>query len=518
MFLLGQCFSEAIGGPADLGTKENRRTSSQKVLCLSKYLPGRTSCMPIHGMLESSQKPPFLDSVMKKTFPFLLSLILLQSLAVSQEFRYRGTFTFNADFARFQYDSTASDVEVYYGLYPRLLSYRQVDSVHKGMVVIRTAIKNKATDSTVLDQRLLVPVTITDTTFRTVTATLVTQTSYAIPFGDYILTVAAYDSLQPANRDSVSYSLELHRFPSTASSSDLELCSDVTQASHESKLFEKNSLYAIPNPSLVFGVTSHPVSFYYMELYNVAPDTTYTIKTRLYDGSNKIVRELTKSQKYTSKNVVDVGMMNVSSFPSGRYRMGVSVYNGTGTEVCTSAKTLFLSNPHIKQPVANSVTLNANEFAGMTSDELAAEFREGQYLATPEEMKRFKQMTTQEAKRDFLAKFWLDVEKGQDGRRSIDRTVYLHRVTIANQRYRGMGKEGWQTDRGRVYLLYGEPDEVERFPNSEDSKPYEVWHYYQIESGVEFDFIDRNGFGNYTLVNSTKRGEIQDSGWQQYLR
>ena len=81
-----------------------------------------------------------------------------------------------------------------------------------------------------------------------------------------------------------------------------------------------------------------------------------------------------------------------------------------------------------------------------------------------------------------------------------------------------MGKEGWQTDRGRVYLLYAEPDEVERFPNQGDSKPYEIWQYNQIESGVIFVFIDRTGLGDYTLVHSTKRGELQDESWQQHLQ
>lgn len=454
---------------------------------------------------------------MKKTIFLLLIIVLLQSIGFGQQIRSRGTFTFNADFARFRYDSTASYVEVYYGLYPRLLSYTKVDSVYKGMVIVRTIIRRIDTDSTVLNQGFFIPVTIADTTFRTVNSTFVTQTSYAIPYGEYVLTVSAHDSLQPSMRDSVSYPLSVRPFPATPASSDLELCSEVTSGTHQSKLFEKNSLEAIPNPSLVYGVTSHPVSFYYMELYNLTPGAAYTIKSRLFDGANKVVRESSKNQQYTATNVVDVGMMNVSSFLSGRYRMGVSVYDQAGTEVCTSTKILFLSNPQVKAPAASAASLNASQFAGMTSDELSQEFRESQYLASTTEINRFKSMMTTEAKREFVAKFWTDVEGGQGGRKQMDRDVYLHRITVANQRYHGMGKDGWQTDRGRVYLLYGEPEEVERFPSSEDSKPYEVWHYYQIESGVEFDFIDRTGFGNYVLVNSTKRGEIQDDGWQQYL-
>lgn len=454
---------------------------------------------------------------MKKSFLVLFSLAQFWSLALGQHYSPKARFAFNADFARFRYDSVSSYLEIYYGLYPRLLNYDMADSVFKGMVDVRTVLRKKGSDSTILDQKLVIPVTIGDTTFRGVGSTFVSQTSYAVPFGEYTLDVSAHDSLQPSMRDSVSYRLNIRSYPHTPCASDLELCSEVRNSTHQSKLFEKNSLEAIPNPSLVFGVTSNPVSFYYVELYNLEPDSTYTIKSRLLDGSNKVMRESAKNQKYSAKNVVDVGMTNVSSFPSGKYTLNVAVYNQAGKEVCSSAKVLFLSNPHVKQAVATAASMNSSAFAGMTFDELSNEFRESQYLATPEEALRFKKLSTQEAMRDFLAKFWMDVEQGQSGRRSIPRNVYLQRIVEANQRYRSMGKEGWQTDRGRVYLLYGEPDEIERFPSSEDSKPYEMWHYYQIESGVEFDFIDRTGFGVYVLVNSTKRGEIQDDSWQQYL-
>jgi len=81
-----------------------------------------------------------------------------------------------------------------------------------------------------------------------------------------------------------------------------------------------------------------------------------------------------------------------------------------------------------------------------------------------------------------------------------------------------IGREGWEIDRGRVYILHGEPDEIERMPSSEDRKPYEIWHFYQIENGVQFIFVDRSGFGDYLLVHSTKRGELQDPTWERYLR
>ena len=80
-----------------------------------------------------------------------------------------------------------------------------------------------------------------------------------------------------------------------------------------------------------------------------------------------------------------------------------------------------------------------------------------------------------------------------------------------------LDKEGWQTDRGRVYMIYGEPSEIERFPNETNTKPYEIWHYNEIEGGVVFIFGDITGFNDYQLLHSTKRGEIRDDYWMRRI-
>jgi len=145
----------------------------------------------------------------------------------------------------------------------------------------------------------------------------------------------------------------------------------------------------------------------------------------------------------------------------------------------------------------------------MTADELAEEFRKAQYVSTDQEIKTFAQITSEDGRREFLAKFWAEIESGRMGRAGILRSVYLQRTLTADQRFHALGRAGWRTDRGRVYVLYAEPDEIERFPSSQDTKPYETWHYYSIENGVDFIFVDRSGFGEYVLVHSTKRGSFR---------
>jgi hypothetical protein len=62
-------------------------------------------------------------------------------------------------------------------------------------------------------------------------------------------------------------------------------------------------------------------------------------------------------------------------------------------------------------------------------------------------------------------------------------------------------RPGWRTDRGMIYIQYGEPDDVERHPFDMDGFPYnapwQVWRYYSTNR--EFVFVDRRGSNDYEL-------------------
>jgi GWxTD domain-containing protein len=123
-----------------------------------------------------------------------------------------------------------------------------------------------------------------------------------------------------------------------------------------------------------------------------------------------------------------------------------------------------------------------------------------------------------EAKRQFLYTFW----KGRNALAVEDDTrtskQYYQRVKQANDRFSTIRRQGWRTDRGRVYLIFGEPSEIERYPNEIDSKPYEIWRYNNLEGGVIFVFGDVSGFSEYQLLHSTMRGELRDENWERKVR
>ncbi len=113
--------------------------------------------------------------------------------------------------------------------------------------------------------------------------------------------------------------------------------------------------------------------------------------------------------------------------------------------------------------------------------------------------------TPLEHRKDSWEKFW--TEKSSTLGIQDAKEQYFIRVDYANKHFTGI-QEGWKTDRGKVYIHIGEPDEVEKHPFEIDQKPYEVWHYYR--KNFNFVFVDRLGFGNYELEHPRYwQGEIQ---------
>ena len=94
---------------------------------------------------------------------------------------------------------------------------------------------------------------------------------------------------------------------------------------------------------------------------------------------------------------------------------------------------------------------------------------------------------------------------------------FLQRCQTVTSRFGSFNREGWQSDRGRVYLVYGEPDEVESSPFSTTQAPFTIWYYYGNQQEM-FVFADLMGNGDYLQIYSTVDGEISYSNWQGMIQ
>lgn len=122
-----------------------------------------------------------------------------------------------------------------------------------------------------------------------------------------------------------------------------------------------------------------------------------------------------------------------------------------------------------------------------------------QYIAKADELDFIREGKTDAEKQKRFLDFWKKKDPSPNTKRNEVMQEYYRRVTLANKLFGNVYSQGWRTDMGMVYIIFGEPSNVERHPYEMDSKPYEIWDYY--EDNKQFVFIDNTGFGDYRLIS-----------------
>jgi GWxTD domain-containing protein len=118
-----------------------------------------------------------------------------------------------------------------------------------------------------------------------------------------------------------------------------------------------------------------------------------------------------------------------------------------------------------------------------------------QYIMDGDKIDDIKKLPA-DAKRGAFEEFWKKRDPSPSTERNELMEEYFARVSYANKSF-GHYQDGWKTDRGMVYIIFGSPSNIERHPFDNDAKPYEIWTYYQLDR--EFVFVDATGFGDYRL-------------------
>ncbi|MDZ7262976.1 MAG: GWxTD domain-containing protein [candidate division KSB1 bacterium] len=131
-----------------------------------------------------------------------------------------------------------------------------------------------------------------------------------------------------------------------------------------------------------------------------------------------------------------------------------------------------------------------------TVSDIELAIRQLKYIAAKKEMDVFKKAAPDEMLDKFV-QFWRnhDPTPGTEANEWMDE--YYQRVQFATDNFT-VFREGWKTDMGMIYIIFGPPSEVERHPFESGSKPYEIWYYHNINR--YFEFMDETGFGEYRLL------------------
>jgi len=136
-------------------------------------------------------------------------------------------------------------------------------------------------------------------------------------------------------------------------------------------------------------------------------------------------------------------------------------------------------------------------------------------IITPAEQAAFEKLETDEEREAFIDGFWHLRDPDPDTEENEFKEEHYERLAYANEHF-ASGKPGSMTDRGRIYIKFGKPDDIESHPaggmyqraayeggGSTTTYPFERWFYRHIpgvRSGVEIEFVDPTGSGEYRLA------------------
>ena len=185
------------------------------------------------------------------------------------------------------------------------------------------------------------------------------------------------------------------------------------------------------------------------------------------------------SEKYFDLSMTDNGFYYIEfTIPDNYYNyfdltLSVSDYSIT--------KSLYLENVD-------------NDFWTNDTSEIIAVMR---YILPVSDIKNLKKKKLSD-QFEFITDYWLNRDPDLSTPENELLIEFTDRVKFVNAKFSNLNK-GWRSDRGRVYIIYGPPEMVERYSNQSDGV-YEIWEY---PSGTRFTFLDRNGFGNFMLIRKT---------------
>src|SRR5215472_11044116 len=137
------------------------------------------------------------------------------------------------------------------------------------------------------------------------------------------------------------------------------------------------------------------------------------------------------------------------------------------------------------------------------------------YIITDEERQAWKRLATDEEREQFIEQFWLRRDPTPDTAENEFKEEHYRRIAYANERY-ASGIPGWKTDRGRIYITYGPPDEIEdhssggtyeRPPEegggTTSTYPFQQWRYRWIEgigTNIIIEFVDPTMSGEFRMT------------------
>lgn len=455
---------------------------------------------------------------MKKILFVISCLLFSLNTGVSSENIY-----FNFDYSVFRSENGKSILEIYYSVNQKSLKYLKVNEKYEAAAKISVSLFDLNQNTQVYSKSFKTPSETSDTADNKLNQKLVGQLNLMLPDGKYRIEITGSDFNDSTKLDFINDDITINNFSdNNLKISNIEFSNLIQKSDNTGSVFYKNTLEVIPNPSNLFGMNLKDL-YYYFEVYGLSPDNisdNYSLQYTVLNINNEELYSYRKHFKRSIEAKAEYGKINVDTLKRGSYIFKISVLD-TLKNISVSAEKKFFVFNNLDNTATTDNTNDylKSEYKIMTEPELDKEFKYVQYIMTDKDISNYENLKTTDDKRKFMYAFWKSKNNYSSSPVNDFKIEYFKRVATANKMYKEAYKEGWKTDRGRILMIYGKPDDIERYPFEANTKSYEIWKYNSLEGGATCVFIEKQqSTGTYYLVHSTLRNEIYNNEWEKELK
>ena len=293
--------------------------------------------------------------------------------------------------------------------------------------------------------------------------------------------------------------------------SDIAFGAEIERTTGEGDRFAHNGYRIIPNLTRSYGV-GRTLKCYF-EVYGfvvdpVAEDDSFFLSYSVVDTNGAVVKsyDLKRIHK-PGESCAKVDSLDLGDLSNGGYGLLVQVRDRTTRQTARALRRF-----HVLAMVANQGEQELTE----EQKELWRYYSDIHWIASEKEWKLFKGLD-QRGQERFLRQFWKDRDPSPDTPENERLMEHIRRMKYCDNQFAAqVNQRGTDTDKGRVYVKYGPPDDIQYNTLATSEKSFETW-FYEKQGRYIFVFRDRNGNGVYELVHSTMPGERYNPNWKDEL-
>lgn len=266
--------------------------------------------------------------------------------------------------------------------------------------------------------------------------------------------------------------VDIKDFSNPTAISDLILISEIRKDSTGESI--------VPNVSNFTTTKNTSLPFFFNAYSQEAKDIEFEYSLTNAQGDTTF--KTTEIKKVDAGTTIVISSIKDISLYLGEYTLNIAIKDGQKDSKQNVKKNFFAKILGIPNSIVD-LEKAVNQMA---------------YIASSNELNFIKDAKSYEEKMNRFLSFWDSKKPNKDSDDNPIMYEYYRRVDYANKTFKGYN-EGWKTDMGMIFITFGPPSNVARHPYEMNSKPYEVWEYYDLNRS--FVFVDESGFGNYRLYN-----------------